>query len=116
MTTLAFITGAALGGCTRHLVSAWLDEAHRPLGTLLVNTLGCFVLGLVLGGTTDIPAAGWPLFFISFCGTFTTVSSFAAQFLYLAKHHGWKRAAAHLSIHLACCLPAAASGIALATP
>ncbi|MCH8475904.1 MAG: fluoride efflux transporter CrcB [Opitutales bacterium] len=83
---LYVILGCALGGTLRHWISAWCT--HRwpgdfPWGTLTVNLLGSFGLGL-LGNpffTLEGPRLeAWPLFLIAgFFGGLTTFSSMALQ-------------------------------------
>lgn len=76
-------TGGALGSCTRYLlcrlaVSFWPSAA----GTLIVNLLGCLIIGLLLGA-----AERWQLFspalalllITGFCGGLTTFSTFSAD-------------------------------------
>jgi CrcB protein len=68
--------GAALGAPLRYLAGHLFDEA-MPLGTIAVNLVGSFLLGLFsamsLSGTT-LAFCG-----TGFCGALTTYSSFAVQ-------------------------------------
>lgn len=49
-----------------------------PLATLVVNGLGCFLIGLLIGLCSD--TAHLRLLFITgFCGGFTTFSTFTAE-------------------------------------
>lgn len=70
-------TGGAIGALLRHLVSEYVDAESFPLGTLTVNVIGSFVLGVVtfLGVNNDL---------VLFLGTgavgsFTTFSSFSFE-------------------------------------
>ncbi len=73
--------GSCVGGMARYLLSQAIDSrfsGHFPLGTLAVNVLGCFAIGLIgaafgrMGGSD-----GWRLFLtVGFCGGFTTFSTF----------------------------------------
>ena len=75
-----FVAGGA-GSVTRYLIGRWAVErfgAAFPLGTIAVNLIGCFVLGVV----THL-ATAWTLtpelraaIAIGFLGGFTTYSSF----------------------------------------
>ncbi len=68
-------TGGILGAWSRYLLTDRVDR--RVLDTLLVNALGSFLLGVVLG----TEATGWmvALLGIGFCGAFTTFSTFAFE-------------------------------------
>lgn len=81
--------GGLIGSIARYLVaiglSAYATSAF-PFATLLVNILGCFVIGLVFGlidrGSTLSPE--WRLFLTTgFCGGFTTFSTFSYESLRL---------------------------------
>ena len=72
--------GAAVGAPLRHLVNHWGREhlgTTPPAGTLAVNVVGSFVLGLlVVSGTTGAPLA---LLGVGFCGALTTFSTLALE-------------------------------------
>lgn len=86
--------GSFVGGGARFLVSRALQQcvAPFPLGTLAVNVIGCFVIGLV----SSLPlTAGWLspsvrlLLTTGFCGGFTTFSTFMNENATLLKEgHG----------------------------
>ena len=74
-------TGAAIGAVARYLVATlivrWQGSGPFPTGTLVVNVIGSFVLGLlVLGGASEQAAL---LVGTGACGAFTTYSSFSVQ-------------------------------------
>lgn len=54
---------------------------HIPLGTLLVNVLGSFLLGIFLGYVIKNQSLTPVLFLftVGFCGGFTTFSAFAVE-------------------------------------
>ena len=68
----------------------WADgwfHGSLPVGTLLVNVLGCFIIGLVFGlmEKTDLLTPAHSLLLATgFCGGFTTFSSFANELYRLA--------------------------------
>lgn len=75
--------GGALGAISRHLVGtlAARIETRFPLGTLTVNVLGSFVLGLIVllgAGSGTVLLVG-----VGACGAFTTFSSFSVDTLRL---------------------------------
>ncbi len=96
-TILAVAAGGALGALGRYLVVSWIG--HRlgfgfPFGTLAVNALGSFLLGVLLALTFTV----WPaplelrLFLgVGILAAFTTFSAFAMDTAYLA---GQRRPAA----------------------
>lgn len=85
----------AMGGMAGSVARFWLSEAVQrlggttfPLGTILVNTTGSFVLGLVVALTAGRGDAALPiraLVGVGFCGGFTTMSTFALDTLLLAR-------------------------------
>lgn len=102
MTLLAGIcvfAGAGLGGLCRRLVGEGLARwtALPPLGTLLVNLFGCFLIGIVAGWLewrTDLPREIRLLLITGFLGGFTTFSAFALETVSLfSQRSGWALAA-----------------------
>ncbi|MDS0219874.1 fluoride efflux transporter CrcB [Haloarcula sp. S1AR25-5A] len=70
-------TGGALGALCRHYLTQAVQRETFPLGTLTVNTLGSFVLGLLtFAGVTGDAAL---LVGVGACGSFTTFSSFSVE-------------------------------------
>lgn len=82
---LAYILiGGALGAVVRYGVSIWSAGNHGtgfPFGTLIVNLIGCFLIGLVFGlGETRGINPSFRIFFITgFLGALTTFSSYALE-------------------------------------
>lgn len=85
ITTFALVgAGGALGSMLRYLVSSKLTTlfATRLSGTLTVNLLGCFLMGILLALFTKrvgVSSHGESLLAIGFLGGFTTFSTFAAD-------------------------------------
>ena len=67
MRVIYFILGAGIGAPLRYLIDKFFRAKYKfPIGILLVNTVGSFVLGL-----TQLN-----YFVMGFCGAFTTWSAF----------------------------------------
>lgn len=88
---LAVAIGGAIGACTRYLVSGWAAGrfgAEFPMGTLIVNIVGCFIIGVFLTLTTErlIVSPYWRLVVaVGFLGGLTTFSSFGYETLRLVE-------------------------------
>lgn len=86
---MAVAVGGAVGSVTRYLVSIWAAErlgAHFPYGTLVVNVVGCFIIGVFMTVTTErlIVSPYWRLLVsVGFLGGLTTFSSFGFETLRL---------------------------------
>ncbi len=74
--------GSAGGGILRYLTGKWIHSAIAtsfPLGTMTVNILGCFLIGLIyclFSKNTPTDTGMQLLLATGFCGGFTTFSSF----------------------------------------
>jgi CrcB protein len=86
MKYLLFIAlGGASGSVARYLLSGWahrLWEGHLPVGTLFVNVLGSFTLGMVyvLLVEKELIHQDWRgVLMVGFLGAFTTFSTFSLE-------------------------------------
>lgn len=84
-TILLIGSGGFLGSVARyglqHLMHKVIPSVF-PFGTLLVNIVGCFIIGLIYGslGKSNWLTEDWKLFLaIGICGGFTTFSSFSYE-------------------------------------
>lgn len=101
-------TGGAVGAVLRYLVGEALPNDRFPWGTLAVNVLGSFALGLVAFGGVGGDAA--LLVGTGACGSFTTFSSFSVATVRLAEEGERRLATLHaVGTFL---LSAAAAGLA----
>ena len=86
-------SGGFLGSVARYLVSQLnltVSFHSVPVGTLLVNVIGCLAIGFLTGiaEKSMILTSEWRLFLmVGLCGGFTTFSAFANENLMLV-HSG----------------------------
>ena len=101
MLPLAIAVGSALGGVARYWIATFVTNRFGttfPLGTVLVNVSGCFIIGLFagltgMGGRLTVSHSFRQFFMIGICGGYTTFSSFSLQTLDLARSGDWLLAA-----------------------
>lgn len=86
MKWLAIGIGGFIGAILRYLLSGWVQDWSRsldfPYGTLAVNLLGCFVIGILSywGEQHNLFSPNARLFvFIGILGAFTTFSTFGNE-------------------------------------
>jgi len=78
-------TGGFIGSVFRYILSQWMQrifETTFPVGTLAVNIIGSFVIGIIyaLSEKGGILTPEWRMFLaVGICGGFTTFSSFAYE-------------------------------------
>jgi len=112
VTYLWIALGSALGGMARFacssLIAGWFGPAF-PLGTVVVNIVGSFIIGffttltgpdgrlLVLGAIRQVVMVG-------LCGGYTTFSSFSLQTLTLAQDGEFARAGLNVGASVVLCL------------
>jgi CrcB protein len=112
--------GGFTGSVLRYWVSGWvyaLDASPRlPWGTLAVNVIGCFAIGL-LGGLAEsrgLFAATTRLFLlIGLLGGFTTFSTFGYETLALLREQAAARALLNVTLQLTLGVGAAWFGLTL---
>jgi CrcB protein len=114
--------GSALGGMARFWCSGLVARAVGetfPFGTLAVNIVGSFVIGLFAtltgpDGRLFVETAGRQFIMLGVLGGFTTFSSFSLQTLSLAQDGEWLLAALNIAGSVALCLVGVFLGHALA--
>jgi fluoride exporter len=104
MRVLTFIAGAAIGAPLRYLIDKYFRAKYVfPVGILIVNVIGSFVLGY----TQD------NYFVMGFCGAFTTWSAFMLD---IEKGLAFRRRTAlNLVLTFGLSIAAVAAGVALAS-
>lgn len=90
-----------------------------PLGTLVVNVTGCFVIGFIAtlaapDGRLLVPSGVRQFLMIGVCGGYTTFSSFSLETLDLARDGQWLYAGANIAGSVVLCLVAVWLGHLLA--
>ena len=101
--TLFIGCGSFLGGAARYLVSISMKTVGKgfPWGTLVVNLVGCLVIGLLWGFFSKTSSEGntWALFVtVGICGGFTTFSTFSKEALMLLQAGNFMSLMAYVSI------------------
>ena len=85
------IIGGGIGAFFRYLLSGWIYKVlgtDFPYGTLAVNVIGCFVIGLFLTMAEDrfLISPSFRIFFaVGVLGGFTTFSTFSFETVGLLK-------------------------------
>ncbi|WP_342045791.1 fluoride efflux transporter CrcB [Bacillus sp. OTU530] len=91
--------GGFFGAISRFGISNWFKTRYPssfPIGTLLINLLGSFLLGYIIGKGID---ESWQLLFgTGFMGAFTTFSTFKLENIQLYANKKWKALALYLGI------------------
>lgn len=122
MLLLLTALGCALGGIFRFLgmtlVTRILGERF-PWGTLVINGLGSFLLGLILGSGIVV-GESWLSFdgahafaAIGFCGGLTTFSTFSLQTFSLFTEQAWGRMLGNILGSVLLCVLCVVSGYAI---
>jgi len=117
---LAIAAGGAFGALGRFWVSGWVYETFGkgfPWGTLAVNVIGSFVMGLVFVLLVEKIAADpvWRSFvMVGMLGAFTTFSTFSLETLQLLQTGALLRAGINLLVSVISCVLAAWIGSMIA--
>lgn len=71
--------GGALGSMLRYALALIITNKYFPYSTFIVNILGSFLIGILLGLflKNSISNYGWKFFATGLCGGFTTFSAFS---------------------------------------
>jgi CrcB protein len=100
LTWLAIAIGGALGSIARHGVNQLMHtrtSTRFPLGTVAVNVVGCFVIGLLAGllasDRIELRFHWREFVFVGLLGGFTTFSTFGLDTFMLARTHSVSQAA-----------------------
>jgi CrcB protein len=111
--------GGAAGTGARYLLSGWALSALGagfPYGTLAVNVIGSFCVGLLVqvGLATSLLSPTLRMALTTgVMGGFTTYSTFNYETIRYIQDGAWRLAAGNVVITLAACLAAGFAGVAL---
>lgn len=104
---LVVAAGGSIGAVARYLVSTWAAErigVNFPYGTLIVNVVGCFIIGVFMTMTTErfIVSPYWRLLVtVGFIGGLTTFSSFSYETFRLLEESDIMMALYNVGLNLA---------------
>ena len=111
MKYLLFVAlGGAAGAVMRYAMANWVHrlwEGHFPLGTLLVNALGSFAIGVLYVVILERQALhpDWrDVTMIGFLGAFTTFSTFSLETINLVEAGHWLQAALYIGTSVTVCI------------
>jgi CrcB protein len=112
--------GGAFGSVARYLMASSIQTAtgwEFPLGTVLVNILGCFLIGILyvlLVARPDPRHELRALLMVGVMGGFTTFSSFSLETVTMAMNGNYTGATLNVVISVAACLVGTVLGVTLA--
>ncbi len=117
-TLIAIAVMGALGALARHGLGSWAKaqvDSPLPVGTITVNLLGCFLLGLLttLAFSQAVPEAWRGPLAIGFLGSFTTFSTFGVETVLLAQRGQVGAALLNVAVQLGVGFLAAFAGLGL---
>ena len=120
MLYLIVFLGAGIGGALRHGVNVWAVRAYGysfPFGTLIVNVLGSFVMGLLVGFLAYraglVPQHMRLFLTTGILGGFTTFSAFSLDAALLFERHSYSMAMSYIVGSVCASLLALFLGLAL---
>lgn len=100
------MTGGAVGAVLRYLIGLACSQmiwTTLPMGTLIVNLAGCFLLGVLMAlGEKFASFSGAPylMLTVGVCGAFTTFSTFSADSIRLMDNGQWLTIVLYLTLSI----------------
>jgi CrcB protein len=117
---LLICLGGAVGTAARYITALWAAAAFGsafPFGTLIVNTVGSFLLAFIMhvsGATELISSDARAILTTGVMGGFTTYSTFNYETTNYLREGAWLLATANAVGTVAGCLAAGLAGLAVA--
>lgn len=116
MIYLLIALGGAAGSVLRYLLGGVVQRSTSsgfPLGTMVVNVSGCFLIGILVRQFLNMQLSNdlRALLIVGFCGGFTTFSSFSADTLALIEGGEYARATVYVFLSVILCLLATLAGM-----
>ena len=112
--------GGAAGSVARYLLGILLQARSGsvfPIGTLVVNITGSFLLGFLLRyalGNASVSPEVRALVTTGFCGGYTTFSTFSLETIAMIEEGDLRRASVYVLLSVAISLLGALAGVTLA--
>ncbi|MDB4451200.1 fluoride efflux transporter CrcB [Pseudomonadales bacterium] len=116
---LMVAVGGSLGAVLRYLVTLWSIQKFGdgfPWGTLLVNIVGAFFVGLMIALLQERTLLNpyWrPLVVVGALGSLTTFSMFSVEMLQFIERGNWALALAYMLSSVIICVALVAFGLQL---
>ncbi|WP_394201761.1 fluoride efflux transporter CrcB [Shewanella waksmanii] len=101
--------GGAIGAVFRYLISILaisLFGSGFPFGTLIVNVLGSFMMGIIyaLGQVSEVSPEIKAMIGVGLLGALTTFSTFSNETLLLIQSAQWIKAFLNIALNLSLCI------------
>jgi CrcB protein len=111
--------GGAAGSLLRYLAGGAiqrLSPSGFPVGTLFVNVVGCFLIGVFVRFLLHMQTSPGmrALLVVGFCGGFTTFATFSIETVGLIEGGEYTRAAMYIAGSVLLCIMATFAGMAAA--
>ncbi|NKF50594.1 fluoride efflux transporter CrcB [Shewanella sp. WXL01] len=110
MTNVLFVAlGGSIGAVLRYLISLFMLQVFGtsfPFGTLLVNIIGSFLMGVVyaLGQISHVSPELKALIGVGMLGALTTFSTFSNETLLLIQEGYWLKGFLNVLLNVTLCL------------
>ena len=100
----AVAAGGAIGAIGRYILSHWalaqMEASRFPLGTFMVNLIGCLLVGVLAGLMSKYQPFSEQLrlfLFVGLAGGFTTFSAFGLETFELIRRDQWSIAVLYVA-------------------
>ncbi|WP_248243386.1 fluoride efflux transporter FluC [Microbacterium kunmingense] len=113
---LLLLAAGALGAGSRYVVDTLVQRVWMrtfPLGILLVNVTGSFLLGLLTGAALALDDSLVAIVGVGFLGAYTTFSTVSVETMLFAERGRWRLALGNVVGTLLAAVAAAGAGLLL---